>query len=185
MGLLTIIRKHKAKDKEIRALILGLDNAGKTTIVKKILDEDIDIISPTMGFQIKTITYNDFTLNVWDVGGQSTLRTFWGNYYDKTDIVLWVIDCLSLERLQESYKELQEKVILQDRLVGVYLLVLINKVDLVLATESLENIKNEVIELLDLENQIPQLDKWSVELVSGRTGVGLKNVLDWVVTRDY
>ena len=53
MGLLTIIKKVKAKERELRILMVGLDNAGKTTIVKRINGEDIPKISPTLGFNIK------------------------------------------------------------------------------------------------------------------------------------
>ena len=50
MGLLKIIKKTKQKEKELRLLILGLDNAGKTTVVKKFLGEDTSEIAPTLGF---------------------------------------------------------------------------------------------------------------------------------------
>jgi ADP-ribosylation factor-like protein 2 len=68
MGLLKIPKKNKQKEKEIRLLILGLDNAGKTTILKKFNGEDINSISPTLGFNIKTLYYDDCKLNVWDIG---------------------------------------------------------------------------------------------------------------------
>lgn len=68
MGLLKILKKIKEKEKEIRVLILGLDNAGKTTILKKFNGEDIGKISPTLGFNIKTLHYKQYKLNVWDVG---------------------------------------------------------------------------------------------------------------------
>lgn len=55
MGLLKILKKTKEREKEMRLLILGLDNAGKTTILKKFNGEDIDKISPTLGFNIKTL----------------------------------------------------------------------------------------------------------------------------------
>lgn len=185
MGLLTIIKKQKIKDNEIRVLTLGLDNSGKTTIIKNILGEDTSTISPTMGFQINTFTHNGVTLNVWDIGGQTTIRSFWGNYFEKTNVVLWVVDTLSLERLKESYEELREKVILQDRLEGVYLIVLINKIDLVADRSLLGSIKNTVEKTLDLKAQIPQTDKWDVQLVSGKTGEGLDGVLDWITSREY
>ena len=41
----------------MRLLVLGLDNAGKTTIIKKFNGEDIDKISPTLGFNIKSLEY--------------------------------------------------------------------------------------------------------------------------------
>ncbi|CAI5758957.1 unnamed protein product [Candida verbasci] len=183
MGLLTIIKKQKIKDKEIRILTLGLDNSGKTTIIKKLLNEDTNIISPTMGFQINSVSYKDYTFNMWDIGGQTSLRTFWGNYFDKTDLVIWVIDGLNIERLNESFKELQDKIIQQDRLNGIYLAVLINKIDLIPEGESID-LKKKVNDLLQLEKQIP-LDKFQIELVSGKSGQGITQVLDWIITRDF
>ena len=200
MGLLTIIKKQKLKDNEIRVLTLGLDNSGKTTIIKKMLNQDINTISPTMGFQINTLFYtpknnnnnnnnsnsndnDEYTLNIWDIGGQTSLRSFWANYFDKTDIVIWVIDGLSLERLNESYKELKQKIILQDRLIGIYLIVVINKIDII-PQRDWSNLKTKVIDLLQLNKQTPQRDKWQVELVSGKTGEGIDKVLQWIVTRE-
>jgi len=74
MGLLSIIRKIKRKEKEMRILMVGLDNSGKTTIVLKINGEDTSVICPTLGFNIKTIKYQKYSLNIWDVGGQKTIR---------------------------------------------------------------------------------------------------------------
>ncbi|CAI0399905.1 unnamed protein product [Linum tenue] len=85
MGLLSIIRKIKRKEKEMRILMVGLDNSGKTTIVLKINGEDTSVISPTLGFNIKTITYHKYMLNIWDVGGQKTIRSYWRNYFEQTD----------------------------------------------------------------------------------------------------
>ena len=119
MGLLTILKKVKAKEKEIRILILvrfyllvfiafllyivfflniaapfiivfflfqGLDNAGKTTILRKFCGEPIDKIEPTLGFNIKTLVHSGgYTLNFWDVGGQKSIRAYWRNYFESTD----------------------------------------------------------------------------------------------------
>ena len=57
MGLLSLIRKVKRKEKELRLLMVGLDNAGKTTIVKRLNREDISTVSPTLGFNIKTMQF--------------------------------------------------------------------------------------------------------------------------------
>ena len=64
-----MLRKLKKSEKEARVLVLGLDNAGKTTILKKLSEEDITHIMPTQGFNIKSIESNGFKLNVWDIGG--------------------------------------------------------------------------------------------------------------------
>ena len=56
MGLLDLIRKMKQKTKkELRILLLGLDNAGKTTILKQLASEDVSHITPTQGFNIKSV----------------------------------------------------------------------------------------------------------------------------------
>jgi len=62
--MLSILRKARLKDKELRILMLGLDNAGKTTIVKKIMGEDVNTVSPTLGFIIKTIDYEGYTTSL-------------------------------------------------------------------------------------------------------------------------
>lgn len=69
MGLLDFLRKLKRPETEARLLVLGLDNAGKTTILKKLSDEDITQIAPTQGFHIKSLAHGEFKLNIWDVGG--------------------------------------------------------------------------------------------------------------------
>ncbi|KAI9831045.1 MAG: ADP-ribosylation factor Alp41 [Sarea resinae] len=55
--MLSILRKARLKEKEMRILMLGLDNAGKTTIVKRIMNEDVSTVSPTLGFIINTIDF--------------------------------------------------------------------------------------------------------------------------------
>ncbi|QLL30505.1 hypothetical protein HG536_0A03230 [Torulaspora globosa] len=108
MGLLTIIKKQKLKDNEIRCLILGLDNSGKSTIVNRLLPKDqrSTEITPTVGFQIHTAHIQDRLVSLWDIGGQTTLRPFWDNYYDKTDVLVWCIDVSQPLRFDESAREL-------------------------------------------------------------------------------
>jgi ADP-ribosylation factor-like protein 3 len=91
MGLLTLLRKLKRSDKEARILVLGLDNGGKTTILKKLSDEDIAHIMPTQGFNIKSLMHDGFKLNVWDIGGQKSIRPYWRNYYDSTDCLVSIL----------------------------------------------------------------------------------------------
>ncbi|XP_025070738.1 ADP-ribosylation factor-like protein 2 isoform X1 [Alligator sinensis] len=107
MGLLTILKKMRQKERELRILMLGLDNAGKTTILKKFNGEDIDTISPTLGFNIKTLEHRGFKLNIWDVGGQSSLRSYWRNYFESTDGLIWVVDSADRHRLALCKQELQ------------------------------------------------------------------------------
>ena len=85
MGLLSILKKLKEKEKEVRILVLGLDNAGKTTVLRRLCGEDITTVEPTLGFDIKSLDHAGYKLNIWDVGGQQTIRAYWRNYFEKTD----------------------------------------------------------------------------------------------------
>ncbi|KAI9754588.1 MAG: ADP-ribosylation factor-like protein 2, partial [Candelina submexicana] len=126
--MLSILRKARLKDKEMRILMLGLDNAGKTTIVKSIMNEDVDKVSPTLGFIIKTIDYEGYKLNIWDVGGQKTLRSYWKNYFEKTDALIWVVDATDRLRIADCREELAG-LLLEERLMGASLLIFSNKTD--------------------------------------------------------
>ncbi|KAF4517290.1 hypothetical protein B566_EDAN008624 [Ephemera danica] len=106
MGLMTILKKMKQKEKEMRLLILGLDNAGKTTILKRFNGEEVNTISPTLGFNIKTLEHRGYKLNFWDVGGQKSLRSFWRNYFESTDGLIWVVDSADRRRLEDCCREL-------------------------------------------------------------------------------
>ena len=86
----------------------GLDNAGKTTILKKFNGEDISTISPTLGFNIKTLEHNGYNLNIWDVGGQKSLRSYWRNYFETTDGLILVVDSADKRRLEDCKKELHQ-----------------------------------------------------------------------------
>ncbi|GMM32483.1 Arf family GTPase [Martiniozyma asiatica (nom. inval.)] len=191
MGLLSIIRKHKLKSKILRVLILGLDNAGKTTITHRLLNKSLDKVNPTMGFNIETISHNGFTLDLWDIGGQKSLRTFWNNYFDQTDILIWVIDASS-DRLGESWLEL-ERLSNGEWVKGVSVLIWINKVDLLIDPEGtqstskvqqfnkdkLQQTRADVIEHLQLEKF--KYNHWEVICCSAYNGMGIKEGLEWVL----
>ncbi|QLQ78070.1 hypothetical protein HG537_0A03170 [Torulaspora globosa] len=135
MGLLSIIKKQKLKDKEIRCLILGLDNSGKSTIVNRLLPKDqrSSEITPTIGFQIHTTHIQDRIVSLWDIGGQTTLRPFWDNYYDKTDVLVWCIDISQPFRFNESVHELFSFLQRDQGRPGHHLklIVVLNKIDLI------------------------------------------------------
>jgi ADP-ribosylation factor-like protein 2 len=116
-------------EKEMRLLILGLDNAGKTTVVKRFNGEDTSTIAPTLGFNIITLAYRNFKLTCWDIGGQKSIRAFWRNYFEQTDGLIWVVDSSDMARLLDCRDELV-KLLQEERLAGATLLVFANKQDL-------------------------------------------------------
>lgn len=168
--------KVKAKEKEVRILVLGLDNAGKTTIVRKFCGESIDTIEPTLGFSIKTITHKNYSLNIWDVGGQRTIRAYWRNYFEQTDGLIWVVDSSDRERLQMCREELM-KLLQQEKLMGASLVIFANKQDLGGAL-TLEEIRD----VLGLETEANfEKRHWSIFACSAVTGEGLSRGIDWIV----
>ena len=175
MGLLTILKKVKQKEQEVRLLILGLDNAGKTTVMKKISGEDIHEISPTVGFNIKSLEYKGYVLNIWDVGGQKTIRTYWRNYFEQTDGIIWVVDSVDRFRLQECRQQLRD-ILAQEKLAGASLLVFANKQDLGGALKF-----EEIAACLGLDDEDVGGRHWSIFGCSAVTGVGLENGFDWIV----
>eukprot|EP00250_Pteridium_aquilinum_P004149 c14379_g1_i1 orf=169-726(+) len=175
MGLLSIIRKVKKKEKEMRILMVGLDNAGKTTIVKRINGEDTSGISPTLGFNIKTMQYKSFRLNIWDVGGQKTLRSYWRNYYEQTDGLVWVVDSSDLRRLDDCKSELHN-LLKEERLSGASLLVLANKQDIRGALKPADIAKVLNLEAMDNSRH------WQIVGCSAVTGEGLLSGFDWLVS---
>lgn len=89
--MLSILRKlRQSPEKELRILLLGLDNAGKTTILKVLASEDINHITPTAGFNIKSVISEGFKLNVWDIGGARKIRPYWRNYFENTDVLVGI-----------------------------------------------------------------------------------------------
>eukprot|EP00238_Polyblepharides_amylifera_P013255 CAMPEP_0196578558 /NCGR_PEP_ID=MMETSP1081-20130531/7440_1 /TAXON_ID=36882 /ORGANISM="Pyramimonas amylifera, Strain CCMP720" /LENGTH=177 /DNA_ID=CAMNT_0041897819 /DNA_START=196 /DNA_END=726 /DNA_ORIENTATION=+ len=174
MGLLSIIKKVKAKEKEIRVLMVGLDNAGKTTIVKRINGEDTSTVSPTLGFNIKTMSFKEYTLNIWDVGGQKTLRSYWRNYYEQTDGMVWVVDSADVRRLRDCKDELHA-LLKEEKLAGASVLIFANKQDIAGAL-SMEEIR-KVLELDSMSTS----RHWHIGGCSAITGEGLLEGFDWVV----
>lgn len=146
MGLLTILKKIRTKEKEIRILMLGLDNAGKTTILKRFNGEPIDTISPTLGFNIKTLEHNGYKLNIWDVGGQKSIRSYWRNYFEQTDALVWVVDSADHLRLDDCRRELAS-LLQEERLAGATLLVFANKQDLpgAYSDQELRQVSNKIL----------------------------------------
>lgn len=83
MSLIQILKNYKKTGIEAKILILGLDNAGKTTILRQISNEQITSIEPTKGFNVKTLVQENFKLNMWDLGGQKEIRQYWNYYFEK------------------------------------------------------------------------------------------------------
>merc|ERR1712061_502415 len=172
-GLLSILKKMRKDEKEARILMLGLDNAGKTTILEKLSEEDISHIMPTQGFNIKSLVHEGFKLNVWDIGGQKTIRPYWSNYFEGSDALVYVVDSSDKRRLEESGQELRE-LLADDKLAGIPLLIFANKQDLLQASPA-----DEISESLQLALIADRT--WTIQACSAKEGSGLQEGMEWLV----
>ncbi|XP_022097926.1 ADP-ribosylation factor-like [Acanthaster planci] len=155
-------------DKESRILILGLDAAGKTTILYRVkLGEAVTTI-PTIGFNVETVTpVPNVTLCVWDVGGQQKVRALWQHYFCETHGLIFVVDSADRGRLWEARDELFRVVNNPHMTKRIPVLVLANKQDLPGAYNAAR--VSEVMDLQALSENHP----WQVIETQASTGEGL------------
>lgn len=79
-------------EKEYKILIVGLHNAGKTTILYKLALNEVVLTQPTIGSNVEEVTHHNIKLQVWDLGGQENLRQAWDAYYENAEAVIYVVD---------------------------------------------------------------------------------------------
>jgi ADP-ribosylation factor protein 6 len=162
----------------MKILILGLDSAGKTTILYKLKLNKIKTTGPTVGFNVETFQYKNVKFNMWDVGGQDRLRPLWRHYYPKTNALIYVMDSSDHARLNESKQHLQ-KVIRELNTVssakGFLVLVFANKQDLPGAMSP-----KQISEFLDMNSILDKDQLYAVIGTNALTGQGLIEGLSWV-----
>ncbi|KAK9451747.1 ADP-ribosylation factor family-domain-containing protein [Limtongia smithiae] len=168
-----LLSKLWGGDKEIRILILGLDGAGKTTILYRLQIGEVITTVPTIGFNVETLTYQNLKFNVWDLGGQTSIRPYWRCYYANTAAVIFVVDATDKERINTSREELIA-MLSEEELQDAALLVFANKQDQPGAMSAPE--VSEALGLVGMKDR-----SWSIVACSAIKGEGLTEGLDWLV----
>lgn len=172
--------KYVFSKTEFHVLILGIDKAGKTTLLEKLKSQysnleglPPDRIVPTVGLNIGRVEVSNSKLVFWDLGGQLGLRSIWEKYYEEAHAVVFVVDTACPSRFEDSKLAL-EKVLRHEDLQGAPLLILANKQDLAESVTA-----EEVARYLDLK----KLDErvYNFQAVSAFDGTGIKESVDWLV----
>lgn len=159
---------------EMRILMVGLDAAGKTTILYKLKLGEIVTTIPTIGFNVETVEYKNISFTVWDVGGQDKIRPLWRHYFQNTQGVIFVVDSNDRDRVAEAREELH-RMLNEDELRDAVLLVFANKQDLPNAMNAAEITDKLGLHSLRQRN-------WYIQSTCATSGDGLYDGLDWLST---
>merc|ERR1719195_1816749 len=152
---------------EMRILMVGLDAAGKTTVLYKLKLGEVVTTIPTVGFNVETVEYKNLSFTVWDIGGQDKIRKLWRHYYLGTAGVIFLVD-----RNEDAREELAN-MFAEDELRDAVLLVFANKQDLPGAMPTAE--VSQKLGLNDMRNR-----PWFIQSACATTGDGLYEGLDWL-----
>lgn len=179
------------RKEEYSVLILGLDNAGKTTLFEQLKrryhrpdsrqDGPIDVsdakIVPTIGQTVARIKANGCLLKLWDVGGQESLRQLWDAYYKEAHAVVFVVDSTDRARIEQCCDAL-EKIVTNDVLEGTPVLMLANKQDRddCLEVEDIKELFNKIAESMAARDS-------RVLPMCALDGSGVPEAIAWLTSR--
>lgn len=173
-GLFSSVWRLLGSKKAVRIVMVGLDGAGKTTILYKLKIGDLVQTVPTIGFNLETIKYKNVSFTVWDVGGQYKIRALWRYYYNGVEAAIFVVDASDScsERLEECREEIHS-LMRENDLSDTPILIFANKQDLPGAL-SAEDVAIR-LDLISLKSR-----QWLVQACSAKTGAGVSEGLEWV-----
>ena len=157
---------------EAKIVMVGLDAAGKTTILYNLKLGEVVTTIPTIGFNVETVEYKNISFTVWDIGGQDKIRKLWRYYYMGINAIIYVVDSNDHERVSVAQEELSVMLSEPD-LRDAALLVFANKQDL---PNSLS--VSDISTKLDLHSMRNR--KWFIQSTCATTGHGLYEGLDWL-----
>ncbi|KAG1752582.1 ADP-ribosylation factor [Suillus paluster] len=159
---------------ETRLVMIGLDAAGKTTILYKLKLGEVVTTIPTIGFNVETVEYKNIAFTVWDVGGQHKIRPLWHYYFNNAQAIIFVVDSSDRDRIAEAKEELR-MLMDDDQLRDALLLVFANKQDLPGAMNA-----SELTDGLGL--QTFRQRTWYIQSTCATSGEGLYEGLEWLAT---
>ena len=154
-----------------KIIILGIQNAGKTTILYRLSLGQLVQTTPTIGSNVEEISYNNVKLQAWDLGGQESSRSMWYAYYTGTDAIIYVIDThdTNYEESKNQFYKLLENEALKNAVILIYA----NKQDLSGAKSV-----NEIIQIYELNSIKGHI--WNIQPCSAQTGEGLITGMKWL-----
>ncbi|XP_037791154.1 ADP-ribosylation factor-like protein 13B isoform X3 [Penaeus monodon] len=145
MGNCLLLLGLKKQKRPVTLLLVGLDNAGKTTAAKGIVGDPVEDTTPTVGFAPEYLEYRGCEITIYDLGGGSRIRPVWSKYFSEVHGVIFVVDSSDPNRIQECRDVLSN--LLSDRKVaGKPVLILANKQDVEGAMDEIDLVESLKIE---------------------------------------
>ena len=174
MGFLIskVIEFFSRSKNNFKIIILGIQNAGKTTILYRLALGQLVKTTPTIGSNVEEINYNNVKFQAWDLGGQENMRSVWDVYYSNTDGVIFVIDSNDKDNYEESKNQFY-KILQNETLKNAVILIFANKQDLITSKKV-----NEIIEIYELDSIKNHV--WHIQPCSANTGEGLLTGIKWL-----
>lgn len=157
---------------EFKILMLGLDGAGKTTILYSLKLGNIVNTVPTLGFNVERLNYHNISFIVWDAGGQEKIRPLWRYYYQNTQGLIFVIDSSDIGRIEDASNEFQ-RLLDEDQLRDADILIFANKKDLSSHVNDIE-----IVEKFGLKKNLER--NWFVQSTCATRGEGIYEGMDWL-----
>ncbi|KAL6104523.1 arl14 [Pungitius sinensis] len=167
-----------SKQPGAQVLLLGLDDAGKSTLLYKLKHNACVGTVPTIGFNVEMFearkNRKNIAVTLWDVGGQRKMREHWPSFYQDVAAVVFVVDSSGRQRLEEARREL-ENTLRSEHLRGRPLVVVANKQDVDGALTV-----TEIKDMFDLKKICSDRD-WFIQPCSASTGFGVEEAFRRVV----
>ncbi|KAJ6252015.1 adp-ribosylation factor [Anaeramoeba flamelloides] len=163
-----------SKQEEARIVMIGLDSAGKTTVLYRLKLGEVVMTTPTIGFNVESVQYKNVNLAVWDLGGQEMVRPLWKHYYKHCKGIILVID--ASDKNEQRLKEIRDELF---RLAGekdvknAPVLILNNKKDVKGSMSTSE--VTEALDLYELQNE------YYIQNTCATMGTGLFDGMEWLV----
>ncbi|KAL4608854.1 ADP-ribosylation factor-like protein 13B isoform X1 [Arapaima gigas] len=168
--------------RKVTLVLVGLDNAGKTTTIRAVQGKNPEDVAPTVGFSSVDLKQGKFEVTIFDLGGCETIRGIWKNYYSESYGVVFVVDSSDVQRIQET-KDIMAEVLRHPRVAGKPVLVLANKQDREGALAEADIIEHLSLEKLVRENKcLCQIEPCSAVIgYRKKQDKSITNGLNWLL----